>query len=279
MKLIDCTVREEKASPLQDLWDRVRALLPFGQGDRQAFENVLTRFQRGLDNRFTVLRGLTLPGTGEAIPLILVGPSGLAAINVSTQKGIFRAKDDSWWEMNKTVRRFQPAHKNLLKQTISFARGLGSYLDVQGRKHPEVMPVLVFAHPGVHVDSSRPAVRIVLADGVDRLVINFQQAEEVINVADARLIDDTLERVFHPMGEKLPEKEEDFFGKDLIQPEAKKKAAPRKPIPVPQLDIPLPPSVAKSLQFSKKQWLVLGVLVVLSIITLVGWLLLVLFTT
>jgi hypothetical protein len=65
-----------------------------------------------------------------------------------------------------------------------------------------------------------------------------------------------------PMGEG-----EDFFGRDFLIPE--KKAPLKLPeIPLPT-DLSLPP-IENKLKFSKKQWLFLEVLLVLTILVLLG---------
>ena len=65
-----------------------------------------------------------------------------------------------------------------------------------------------------------------------------------------------------PLGEG-----EDFFGRDLLLPE--KKAPLTLPdIPIPT-DLPFPP-VEEKLKFSQKQWIILVVLLVLTIVVLLG---------
>jgi hypothetical protein len=214
-----------------------------------------------------MLRNLQLEGKGEIFPPIMIGPSGLVVLNVSRVKGFFRAKDESWWEMNKTSHQFGPARPNLLRQSKEYAQKLAEILDAHGKTHPEVLPILVFANPGVHVESSNPAIRIVLMDGVETLIDSFLNGDEVLQPTEITFLADSLEIMANPekaipMGEG-----EDFFGRDFLIPE--KKAPLKLPeIPIPT-ELPLPP-VENKLKFTKKQWLFLEVLLVLTIVVLLG---------
>ena len=267
MKLIEPTPRAVEKDRIQMLFDQAGKLFKFGNTDEHAEDALIARFMRGLDNRFVMLRNLQLEGTGEIFPPILVGPMGLVLLNVSRAKGFFKAKDDAWWEMNKSSHKFGPARPNLLRQSKEYAQKLAQILDAHGKTHPEVMPILVFANPGVNIESSNPIVRIVLMDGVDSLIDGFINSPEVLQPTEVIFLSDSLEILSNPekaipMGEG-----EDFFGRDLLLAEKK---APRKlpDIPIPT-DLSLPP-VEEKLKFSRGQWIVLEVLLVLTIVVLLG---------
>jgi hypothetical protein len=188
-------------------------------------------------------------------------------LNISNEQGFFRVRENSWWKMNKSSHRYDPAKPDLVKQSQEYAEKLGSILDVRGRSHPAVTPLLILANPGVHIESSNPAIRIVLVDGIDNLISTLLNSEDVIqpnainSLADSLAVMADPEKAI-PMGEG-----EDFFGKDLYVPE--KKAPPKLPsISLPS-DMPLP-EVDKKLQFSKKQWIILGVLLFFTILVLLA---------
>jgi hypothetical protein len=267
MKLIEPTQSPVEIDRIQMVADQIGKLLQFGNTDEHAEDAIVSRFLRGLDNRFIMFRNLQLEGKGEIFPPILIGPSGLIVLNVSRVKGFFRAKDESWWEMNKTSHQFGPARPNLLRQSKEYAQKLAEILDAHGKTHPEVLPILVFANPGVHVESSNPAIRIVLMDGVESLIDSILNGDEVLQPTEITFLADSLEIMANleksiPMGEG-----EDFFGRDFLIPE--KKAPLKLPeIPLPT-DLSLPP-IENKLKFSKKQWLFLEVLLVLTILVLLG---------
>ena len=267
MKLIEPNRRPVEKNRIQMLVDQAAKLLKLGSTDEHAEDALVARFMRGLDNRFVMLRNLQLEGTGEVFPPILVGPAGLVLLNVSRAKGLFKAKEDSWWEMNKSSQKFGPARPNLLRQSKDYAQKLAQILDAHGKSHPEIIPILVFANPGVHIESSNPIVRIVLMDGVESLIDSFLNSEEGLQATEIDFLSDALEIMSNPekaipMGEG-----EDFFGGDLLLTEKK---APRK---LPEISIPtnlsLPP-VDEKLKFTRKQMLILEVLLGLTIVVLLG---------
>jgi len=265
MRLIEPTQKPQKQDQLQKVLEQFKKWLPIGKSAVGSDEAILDRFLRGLDNRYILLRNLQLEKTGQVFPPIMVGPAGLAVLNISNEQGFFRVRENSWWKMNKSSHRYDPAKPDLVKQSQEYAQKLGSILDAHGKSHPEVTPLLILANPGVHIETSNPAIRIVLVDGIDNLISTLLNSEDVIppntinTLADSLAVTADPEKAI-PMGEG-----EDFFGKDLYVPE--KKAPPKMPsISLPS-DMPLP-EVDKKLQFSKKQWIILGVLLFFTIIVL-----------
>lgn len=267
MRLIEPNRRPVGKDRFQMLVDQAGKLLKLDSTDEHAEDALIARFMRGLDNRFVMLRNLQLEGTGEVFPLILVGPAGLVLLNVSRAKGFFKAKEDSWWEMNKSSHKFGPARPNLLRQSKEYAQKLAQILDAHGKSHPEIIPILVFANPGVNIETSNPIIRIVLMDGVESLIDSFLKSEQVLQETEIDFLSDTLEMMSNPV-KAIPMGEgEDFFGRDLLLTEKK---APRK---LPAISIPtnlsLPP-VEEKLKFTRKQWLILEVLLGLTIVVLLG---------
>jgi hypothetical protein len=265
MKLIEPTQQPVEKDRMQKVADQIGQLFQFGKTNENAEDAIVARFTRGLDNRFVMLHNLQLEEKGEIFPPILVGPSGLVVLNISPAEGFFRVKEESWWEMNTTSHQFGPARPNLIKQSKDYAQRLAGILDAHGKSHPEILPVLIFANPGVHVETSNPAIRIVLMDGVESLIDSFLNSGEVLLPTEINFLSDSLEIMANPekaipMGEG-----EDFFGRDLFVDE--KKAPLTLPdIPIPT-ELPLPP-VEEKLKFTKKQWIILAVLLVLTIIVL-----------
>jgi len=265
MKLIEPTQKPVEKDRMQKVADQIGQLFQFGKTNENAEDAIVARFTRGLDNRFVMLHNLQLEEKGEIFPPILVGPSGLVVLNISPAEGFFRVKEESWWEMNITSHQFGPARPNLIKQSKDYAQRLAGILDAHGKSHPEILPVLIFANPGVHVETSNPAIRIVLMDGVESLIDSFLNSGEVLQPTEINFLSDSLEIMANPekaipMGEG-----EDFFGRDLFVDE--KKAPLTLPdIPIPT-ELPLPP-VEEKLKFTKKQWIILAVLLVLTIIVL-----------
>jgi hypothetical protein len=267
MKLIEPTQKPQDKDRIQMVADQIGRLFQFANSDEHADDAIVARFMKGLDNRFVMLHNLQLEGKGELFPLILIGPSGLVVLNVSRARGFFKAKDDSWWEMDKTSHRFGPARPNLLRQSKDYAQKLAEILDAHGKSHPEILPILVFANPGVNVETSNPVIRVVLMDGVESLVHSFLNGKEVLQPMEIDFLSDSLEIMANPEKAIPMGQEEDFFGRDLLVPE--KKAPLKLPeIPIPT-DLSLPP-VEKKLKFTQIQWFILEILLVLTILVLLG---------
>ena len=267
MRLIEPKQKELKKNSIQMIVDQIRRLLPIGKTDAYAEDAIVIHFLKGLDNRFIMLHNMQLEKIGLPFPPILVGPAGLAVLNISSEKGFFKVKEDSWWKMDKTTHRFNPGRPNLIKQSQDYAKTLASILDVHGKSHPEIVPVLVFANPGVHIETTNPAIRIVLMDGVDSLIATFLNSDEVLQPNEINFLSDSLEVMANP-DKAIPMGEgEDFFGQDLFVPE--KKAPPKMPsINIPT-EMPLP-AVEQKMQFTKKQWAILIVLLLSTIVVLLG---------
>lgn len=267
MKLIEPKQKPVEKDRLQMYLDQFKEMLPIGKQDKHLEEAIVAHFLRGLDNRFIMLRNLQLEDPGEPFPPILVGPAGLAVLNINSEKGFFKTKDDSWWKMDKTTRRFSPSRPNLIRQSQDYATKLATILDVHGKSHPEVTPILIFANPGVHIETTNPTIRIVLMDGVDSLITSFLNKEDVLQPTEINYLSDSLEVMANPE-KAIPIGEgEDFFGRDLFVRE--KKAPPKIPaIPIPT-EMPLPP-VEEKLQFTRKQWIILAVLLLLTIVVLLS---------
>ncbi len=273
MKLIGPAIGKPAKGRLQSYLDLFKKILPIGTARQTPEETILNIFLRGLDNRFTMLRGLRLESVGPPFPPILVGPTGLAVLNISLAKGFYKVKEDTWWKMDESTHRFDPARPNLVRQSQDYAEKLAMILDVHGKPHPEVTPLLVLADPGVHIESSNPAIRIVLMDGLENLISSLYPASEVLPPAQVNFLSDSLELIANP-DKAIPKGEgEDFFGQDLYVPE--KKPPPKLPvIPIPA-KLPLA-GVGKKLQFTQKQWMLLAILLLFTIVVLLGTILYVL---
>jgi hypothetical protein len=267
MKLIELDRKPAEKDSLQKALNQIGNFFAFSKTGEHAEDAIIARFTRGLDNRFIMLRNLPQEGLADRIPAILIGPPGLILLNMSPVQGYFRAKEETWWEMSKSTHRFNPGRPNLIKQSQEYAQKLAAILDKRQRAHPEIVPVLVFLNPGVHVETSNPAMRIVLIDGVENLIGSIVNSEEVLTANEIDYLADTLEIIGNPekaipMGEG-----EDFFGRDLLAPE--KKAT----FSLPKIKLPTSQSLSSmenKINLSPHQWLIIEILMILVILVLVG---------
>ncbi len=266
MKLIEPVETQTQEEGLRNVLGQFRKVLPVGKKADHAEEEIIARFMRGLNNRYVMVRGLPCDGEEDRFPLILVGPTGLILINLSSAQGFFKAKEDTWWELSKTTQHYNPGKPNLIKQSLEYAQKLDQMLTSHEKSHPEVVPVLVFANPGVNIESSNPAIRIVLIDGIDSLISAIQNSEEVLGPSEINYLADSFEFFQNP-DKAIPIGEgEDFFGRDLLEPKEKKTFKLPK-LKLPKLSLA---GLEEKLKFSSRQWLVIELLMVFVILILLA---------
>ena len=235
---------------LQDALSRVGITL---EGEGEARQTILRQFDRTLDNRYTMLENAQLPGQAVPIPLILIGPPGIVVINPRGEAGVFRAREDSWVEMNRRTQQYEMARENLLVQTQEYAQALEAALRAKGAQVTEVQPLLALSNPGAHVESSRPIVRILPIDALDRYIATLAQGQYVLSAPDVQALVETF--TTQPEAPKPPE------------PEVKPK--PQKAAPPLSAQLNLPPLLA-NFKLTRPQWIVLGVMVFGEVLLLVA---------
>ncbi len=182
MKIIDQTPFYNEKGEIS-LMDRAKAFMQFGKswGDEmEAQKSVLLVLEKVLDKNYTLLRNVTPPGVDIPIPFILVGPTGIYVMYVTPLLGMFRAKGDQWGTISSNA--FKPDKINLLTRTERMARTIQVYLQRQGYSDLNgVEAVLVCANSGIHVDSLRPIVRVVMRDALERFAVSIMQARVALS--------------------------------------------------------------------------------------------------
>jgi len=174
--------------------DRILGTLKFGfswyaEVDAQAKAVEILRKQ--LDNKFTLIRNLALPNLEIPIPLFLIGPHGAQAIHVTPLKGIYRAKGDAWSVVD-SRRQYRPAKPNLVTATGWMAKAAQDFLNGRGYSYPQIEAVLLCTDPGIHVETVRPIVRVVLSDAIDRFAGSLRQANITLSTHEIDEITDLL---------------------------------------------------------------------------------------
>jgi hypothetical protein len=244
--------------------DQLRGVWQYGLSWRQDIEAqdvFITHASRLLDNKYTLLRNVALPGLEIPIPLILIGPTGIWLIYASGAKGIYRAKSETWAVMDNRSQHFRLANPNLLARTILMSRAVESHLSSTGYQLPGVESVLFLSNPGVHVDSVRPAARIVLLDAIDRFAAGITQAH---NVIEPEIVERTV-NALNISETKLAEPEP-------VAPMASK--APK----LPGADLAMRPYGMIGMYLPIWQWAILGVMLIMEIIILLAFVSLIMFT-
>jgi len=273
MKVIDPSTNKGSGSQLGALGRAMGDLnLPFGSKKETRDQEVITStLSKVLDNRFYLLRNVELEGLDVSIPLVLVGPTGLWVIYTRSTKGIFRATESTWEEFDERTSQFRPGKPDLLARTILYARAVERFLSIKGLETSTIEPVLFFSDPGVHVNSSRPEARIVIADGLQRFVASLIRVPLILDLASIQKIVDALtEDQGGGSVDSIEEMRDAFSYKEL----PKKKPACPSPIAEKLSTVGRgEPAFAKKVSsknpFNRRQWLVIGLLALFLAILLI----------
>ena len=244
------------------------------KSDPEAEKAVLATFQRLLDNQYMMLRAIPLDDPEVPIPLVLVGPPGVRMFYARSLKGVFRAKEDAWEEMDDRTQRFKITRPNLLLRTQMMARAVDTYLAVRNFDLAPAEAVLVFTDPGIHVDTIRPIIRVVQADALDRYGAALTQSPSFLDKETVQRIVNVLggERLASRHAAKTAADMQDAFSFQDLPPDK----ARRSP------DVVYQSSEApffRRIPFSKRQLVVLGLMVLVNIIILSAFVFLILLTS
>ena len=191
MKIIDRTPFKGPDGQISAV-DRVRAMAKYGSSwysDIQAQDATAALLSRVLDRGYTLLVNAPLPGSEILLPLVLAGPTGVLLLNITNERGVFQAKGEDWGTL--TNERFTPVKVNLITRTAKLAQALQKFLQTQGFTLT-VEPVLLAMNPGMHIDSVRPAIRVVMSDAVERFALGLTQATHILSAETASVVADRI---------------------------------------------------------------------------------------
>jgi hypothetical protein len=196
MKIIDKTPLLNEKGELGFI-QRFQGMMKYGfnwPNELQAQQAIINYFDRQLEKGYTLIRNYTLGKSGITVPIILLGPSGIHVIHVAYLKGRYEARGDAWNVASGEG--YKPATDNLVQDTMRMARAVRSFIERQGVKVPvEIEPVLIGGDPGLHIESVKPAIRILMIDGVKSFVSNLVTAQPVLR---AESVYEFTERLINP---------------------------------------------------------------------------------
>lgn len=184
MKIVDRTPYRNAGGKV-DIFGQLRGTLKYGPSwyaRLQAQESAIAVLDKVLGPSYILLQNSTLLNTEIDLPLVLIGPPGIFLINVIHEKGVFQARDDEWGTVSGD--KFVPAGINQVQRTVKLGQVLQKYLELSGVKLDQLVePILMAADPGMHIDSVRPAARIVMSDALERFAVSLNQARVVLDIA------------------------------------------------------------------------------------------------
>lgn len=196
MKIIDKTPLVNEKGELAGM-QRFQGMLKFGlnwPNELKDQKAIITFFDRQLEKGYTLIRNMTLGASGITVPMILLGPTGIYVIHVTYLRGRYEAKGNAWNE--EAGSGFKPASVNLIQQTSRMAAAVKAFIERQGIKLPvAIEPVLIAANPGLHVESSKPAIRVLMIDGIKSFVTGLTSAQRVLS---AEAVHEFTERIVNP---------------------------------------------------------------------------------
>ncbi|HJR80287.1 MAG TPA: NERD domain-containing protein [Anaerolineales bacterium] len=200
MKLIDKTPFLDEKGEL-GIKQRLQGMLQFGfnwPNELQAQKAIINFFDRQLERGYTLIRNMTLGQSGITIPMILLGPAGIFAINVTHLRGRYEAKGGSWNVQSGDG--YKPADVNLIQVTARMARALQVFIERQGVNLPvAVEPVLIAAEPGLHIESVGAAVKVMMIDGIKSFVTGLASGPPVLS---PEAVHEYTERIVNPRSPK-----------------------------------------------------------------------------
>jgi len=196
MKIIDKTPLLNEKGDL-GIVQRFQGMLQFGfnwPNELQAQKAIITFFDRQLEKGYTLIRNYTLGQSGIMVPIILLGPAGIYVIHITYLRGRYEARGDAWNE--ESGEGYKPAQVNLVQRTMRMAKALKAFIERQGVKVPvNIEPVLIAGDPGLHIESVRPAIRVMMIDGIKSFVANLATAAPVLS---AEQVFEFNERILNP---------------------------------------------------------------------------------
>ncbi len=272
MRIIDTTPYQTESGEIS-LLDQIKARLKYGAGcleEINAQKTVIAHLENVLDNRYTLLRNVTLAGLGVTIPIILVGPTGIYVIYITPLRGMYRAKGDAFGSLKGY--KFIPTGINLLTRTAQMGRAVQVYLERQGYPNSTLVePVLLATDPGMHIDSIRPIVRVVLSDALERFAVSITQARAIFS---AEAVHDILNWITNP--HPAPQEQSETPAGQEPPQAPPTEALSARMVAASATIQPDTTTRSRKLSFSTKQWAFLIVFFVVEIIILITFVVLVL---
>lgn len=196
MKIIDKTPLLDEKGNL-GFTQRVQGMLQFGLNwpkELEAQKAIISFFDRQLEKGYTLIRNMPLGSSGIVVPIILLGPAGIYVIDVTTLRGRYEAKGDAW--NVEAGDQYKPAPVNLIQRTTRMARALQAYIERQGVKLAvSIEPVLIAGDPGLHIESVRPAIKVMMIDGIKSFVSGLIASKPMVR---AEFVLDYTDRILNP---------------------------------------------------------------------------------
>ncbi|MEA2007790.1 MAG: hypothetical protein U9O54_01610 [Chloroflexota bacterium] len=229
-------------------------------------EDFLSSIQNLLDNKCVVLRSLTLPREENPIPLVLISSLGLSVINPQKMEGVFQARDDTWNAIDRTGN-LVAAEPNLVQETQSYAGAVQGYLKSHNVQDVPVESVLAFVSAGTHVDTKHSVVRVLSFDAIKNFARKISASQLILDQKEKEQLVQLLSKPRPPSySTPYPEREDSPSSASAPRVDAAQSKT------LESLN-----KITKKLNFSKRQWLLLGGMLLFQVILLIIFILIIIF--
>jgi hypothetical protein len=196
MKIIDKTPLVDEKGTLT-LVNRIQGMLQYGFNwprELEAQNAIVKYFDRQLEKGYTLIRNMPLGQSGIVVPMILLGPTGIYVIEVTHLRGRYEAHGDAW--NVESGDQYRSAPVNLIQRTMRMARAVQAFIERQGVRIPVTIdPVLIAGDPGLHIESVRPAIKVMMIDGIKAFVNGLVTGSPVMSSIQ---VNDFTDRILSP---------------------------------------------------------------------------------
>ena len=247
------------------IFKTIQGVLSYGWSWRQSRisqQDLVEVLETVLGNDCVLLLDVEIPKVGRPIPAVLITPASLMVINPKSQQGFYRAEGKRWEELGRDDE-YRPAQDNLIRETWLYQKTVEGYLKQHNFSAPTDRGVIIFVSPETVVESIRPRVRVIQADGIKNFARELAISKPVFSDLDFR---SAVKLLTEP---RLPSK----------QP--KKKAQFDKIDPIPEAIAKVDEGITKvsrKINFTRREWIIVGTLIGLLAIVLVTLIVLIVFT-
>lgn len=177
------------------LVDRAQGIWRFGltwDRDTQAQKVLITQLGELLDNSYTLISNIPVPGFSLPVPLVLIGQTGLRIFCTSADKGLFSLKGDQWYKLDEQNEQYRPSRPNLVRRTALMSRAIIEFLKENGIYLDEEQAILFFSQPGVYLDAPESPVLLLQSDGIDHFASDLVNGDIVLDAMELQRITDIL---------------------------------------------------------------------------------------
>lgn len=262
MKTIDLTPYKNDSDVLSTL-KTLQGIIVQGWSwyqSRKSQKKLISILDDILSDECVLLRNVNLPKAGKPIPLVLVAPSGTTVINPKDKKGFFRAEGKKWEVMGQGEE-YKPAFNNLIHETWVFQKTIEGYLKRHNFKAPNLSGALIFVSTETHIESISPIVKVIRADGIKNFARRLAISKPEFTDLDFRNL---IKLLTNPA---LPEKKKAPIPEEEPSPQAEPFRFEEK------LN-----DLVDVVNFSRKEWIIIGILIIFVILVLIALITLILLT-